>query len=221
MMTRSQIFRPGINTISRVSIFVGALILVQLILILIVFFRSNYWRQVNVPIQQPIPFSHQIHAGVIGTDCRYCHTSVAVSSFANIPPTETCVTCHSQVKQNSVYIQPVWQSLQTGESIEWIRVHDLPGFVYFNHSIHVNKGIGCSNCHGRIDQMPVVWKEQALFMGWCLDCHRQPEQYIRPVEEVYNMEWVAPPNQLEMGRELVQQYNIDVDRLSNCYICHR
>ncbi len=221
MTTRSQIFGPRINTIARVSIFVGALIVVELVLILIVFFRSNYWREVNVAVEQPIPFSHQIHAGLIGTDCRYCHTSVNQTAYANIPPTETCVTCHTQVKQDSPYIQPVWQSLETGLPIEWRRVHDLPDFVYFNHSIHVTKGIGCTECHGRVDQMPVVWKEEALFMGWCLNCHRNPENYIRPVEEVYNMEWVRPPNQIEMGQALIQEYNINVDRLSNCYICHR
>lgn len=221
MTTRAQIFRPGINTVARVSIFIAALIVVELLLVLIVFFRSNYWREVHVAVQQPVFFSHQIHAGVIGTDCRYCHTSVDQAAYANIPPTETCVTCHSQVKQNSPYLQPVWQSLATGDPIEWVKVHDLPDFVYFNHSIHVNKGFGCTTCHGRVDEMPVVWKQQALFMGWCLNCHRNPEQYIRPVEEVYNMDWVPPPNQGEMGRQLIQEYNINVDRLANCYICHR
>lgn len=221
MATRPQIFRPGTNTLARVSIFVGALIIVEILLILIVFFRSNYWRQVHIAIDQPVNFSHQIHAGVLGMDCRYCHTSVAQSPFASLPPTETCVTCHTQVKQNSPRVQPIWESLETGKPIEWVKVHDLPAFVYFNHSIHVNKGFGCTECHGRVNEMPVVWQEQALFMGWCLNCHRNPEKYIRPVEEVYNMEWVRPPNQIALGQKLVQEYNIDVNRLSNCYICHR
>lgn len=215
-----QIFRPNANLLARLSVFGGILLAVELILILGVFFRSNYWRQVNVAIEQPVPFSHQIHADQLGLDCRYCHTSVAESTYANIPATETCMTCHSQIAVNSTKLQPVRDSWATGLPVEWVKVHHLPEFVYFNHSIHINKGIGCSECHGQVNEMPVVWKEQALYMGWCLGCHREPERYIRPREEVYNMDYVHPANQLDVGRQLVQEYNVRVTQLTNCAVCH-
>lgn len=221
MERRPQLFRPRINKLARVTIFVGALIAVELLLIMIVFFRSNFWRQVNIAIEQPVAFSHYAHAGVVGTDCRYCHTSVDQSHFANIPPTETCVTCHTQVKRDSPRVQPIWQSWETGEPILWQRVHDLPDFVYFNHNVHVNNGVGCTECHGQVNEMEVVWKTEGLFMGWCLDCHRNPEQYLRPAEEVYNMDWQRPDDQLVLGQQLLKEYDINVSRLSNCYICHR
>ncbi len=215
-----QIFRPNANLLARLSIFGGILLVVELILILSVYFRSNYWRQVNIAIEQPVPFSHELHAGQMGIDCRYCHTSVAQSSYANIPPTETCMSCHSQVAVNSPKLEPVRASWSSNQPIPWVKVHHLPEFVYFNHSIHINKGVGCSTCHGRVDQMAVVWKEQALYMGWCLDCHRAPEKYIRPREEVYNMNYVPPADQLAQGQRLVQEYQIRKDQLTNCAVCH-
>jgi hypothetical protein len=218
-----QIFRPNANLLARLSIFGGILLLIELILIIGVFFRSDYWRQVHIAIEQPVPFSHQIHADQLGLDCRYCHTSVAQSSYANIPPTETCMTCHSQIAANSTLLQPVRDSWATGEPVRWVKVHHLPEFVYFNHSIHVNKGVGCTQCHGQVNQMPVVWKEEALYMGWCLDCHRAPEKYLRPRDEVYNMDYVAPPpaEQRALGQQLVQDYNVNVRQLTNCAVCHR
>ena len=141
---------------------------------------------------------------------------------ANIPPTETCMGCHSQIISRSEKVAFLWQSWETGNAIQWNKVHDVPDFVYFNHSIHVAKGVGCSTCHGRIDQMRVVYKTQPLFMSWCLDCHRNPEKYVRPREEIYNMAWTPPANQLEVGRRLVQEYNIRSSwELTNCAICHR
>jgi ferredoxin len=175
--------------------------------------------EVRVIREQPVPFSHKHHVSGLGIDCRYCHTSVETSSFAGIPPTATCMTCHSEIWTGSPMLEPVRASLRTNEPLRWTRVHDLPDFVYFDHSIHLAKGIGCSTCHGRVDQMPITWRENSLLMEWCLNCHRQPEQYVRPRSAVFQMDWVAPPNQLEAGRELVQTYHIR--KLTDCYICHR
>ena len=220
---KAQIFRPNANLIARLSIFGGLLLVAELVLMLGIYFRSNYFRQVDIAIEQPVPFSHQLHNDVLGIDCRYCHTSVAQSSFANIPAAETCMTCHSQVAINSPKLAPVRESFYTGKPVDWVKVYDLPDFVYFNHSIHVTKGIGCSNCHGQINQMPVVWQNQPLFMGWCLNCHRNPEKYIRPRDQVYNMDYVAPPEaeQLVLGTQLVAEYGVNKAQLTNCFVCHR
>lgn len=217
-----QIFPRNANRLAWLSVFAGLLLVAELVLILAVYFRSNYFRQINVAIEQPVAFSHQLHNGVLGIDCRYCHVSVNQSYFANIPATETCMTCHSQIKTYSPKIAPVVESYATGKPIEWNKVHRVPDFVYFNHAIHVNKGVGCSTCHGQVNQMPVVWQQQAMFMGWCLNCHRNPEQYVRPRDEVYNMEYVAPANQAALGRQLVAEYGImPADQLTNCWVCHR
>ncbi len=217
-----QIFPRNANRLAWLSIFAGLLLVAELVLILAVYFRSNYFRQINVAIEQPVAFSHQLHNGVLGIDCRYCHVSVNQSYFANIPATETCMTCHSQIKTYSPKIAPVIESYATGKPIEWNKVHRVPDFVYFNHAIHVNKGVGCSTCHGQVNEMPVVWQQQAMFMGWCLNCHRNPEQYVRPRDEVYNMEYVAPANQAALGRQLVAEYGImPADQLTNCWVCHR
>ncbi len=217
-----QIFPRNANRLAWLSVFAGLLLVAELVLILAVYFRSNYFRQINVAIEQPVAFSHQLHNGVLGIDCRYCHVSVNQSYFANIPATETCMTCHSQIKTYSPKIAPVIQSYATGQPILWNKVHRVPDFVYFNHSIHVNKGVGCSTCHGQVNEMPVVWQQQAMYMGWCLNCHRNPEQYVRPRDEVYNMEYVAPANQAALGRQLVAEYGImPADQLTNCWVCHR
>ncbi|MCX7792770.1 MAG: cytochrome c family protein [Chloroflexaceae bacterium] len=217
-----QIFPRNANRLAWLSVFAGLLLVAELVLILAVYFRSNYFRQINVAIEQPVAFSHQLHNGVLGIDCRYCHVSVNQSYFANIPATETCMTCHSQIKTYSPKIAPVVESYATGKPIEWNKVHRVPDFVYFNHAIHVNKGVGCSTCHGQVNEMPVVWQQQAMFMGWCLNCHRNPEQYVRPRDEVYNMEYVAPANQAALGRQLVAEYGImPADQLTNCWVCHR
>jgi hypothetical protein len=217
-----QIFPSNANLIARLSIFAVVLLVAELLLITGVYFRSNYYRQINVAVQQPVPFSHQLHNGVLGVDCRYCHVSVADSAFANIPATETCMSCHSQVATNSPLLEPVRQSYATGEPIAWVKVHDVPDFVYFNHSIHVNKGVGCSTCHGQVNNMPVVWQTQAFYMGWCLNCHRNPEQYLRPRDQVYNMDYTPPANQLEIGANLAREYGVmPPDQLTNCSVCHR
>ncbi len=181
--------------------------------------RSSYVTDVDTAKDQPVPFSHKHHAGGIGIDCRYCHTSVENSSFAGIPATETCMSCHSQIWANSPMLEPVRASFRENKSLEWIRVNDLPEFVYFNHGIHVTKGIGCVTCHGRVDEMPLTWRQQTLHMEWCLDCHRMPEKYVRPRDQVFSMEWKPDGDQLELGRKLVAEYKIR--KLTDCYTCHR
>jgi hypothetical protein len=155
----------------------------------------------------------------MGIDCRYCHTAVEKSAQAGIPPTKTCMNCHSMIWNQSPTLEPVRASLRTGQSIEWVKVNDLPDFVYFNHSAHVNKGVGCTTCHGAVDKMPLVWQHASLQMEWCLDCHRQPEKYVRPKEEVFSVAWKPPANQLEEGRRLVKDYEIRTR--TSCSTCHR
>ena len=217
-----QVFGPSANTISRVSIVVLLLLVVGGLGALDAYHRSSYVRYTHVPREQPVPFSHKHHVNM-GIDCRYCHTSVEESAFANVPPTQICMNCHSQIFTDSPLIKPVVESWETGKPIEWLRVHDLPDFVYFNHSIHVNKGIGCNTCHGQLDEMPLTWREHPLFMKWCLECHRNPEQFIRPKDEVYNLHYEPEGDQLELGLQLAEEYNVpkDTTRLTDCWICHR
>ncbi len=181
--------------------------------------RSPYQTREDLPRQQPVPFSHEHHVSGLGIDCRYCHTTVEESSFANIPATKICMNCHSQMWAVAPVLEPVRESYRSGRSIEWVRVNDLPEFVYFNHAIHVNKGFGCDTCHGRVDLMPLTWKARSLQMSWCLDCHRNPELYVRPKDRVFDMSYVPPPNQSELGKRLVREYNIQ--SLISCSTCHR
>jgi hypothetical protein len=214
-----QVFHHSTNTLSRLSIF-GALFAVALVLWAgREVNRSPYVTQANTAREQPVQFSHAHHVGGIGIDCRYCHTSAETSAMAGIPPTKTCMNCHSQIWSDSPMLEPVRASFRTGTSLQWTRVHDLPDFVYFDHSAHVNKGVGCSTCHGRVDQMPLMWQEASLYMEWCLDCHRQPEKYVRPMEEVFNPAYQPPPDQIELGRKLVAQYGIRPR--TSCSACHR
>jgi len=218
----AQIFHISTNTLSRITIFGAIFIIGALLWIIAELNRSSYNTGAYVAREQPVQFSHKHHVSDDGIDCRYCHTTVETSSFAGIPSTKTCMNCHSQIFADSPYLEPVRESWRTGRPIRWVRVHDLPDFVYFNHSIHVNKGVGCATCHGRVDQMPLVWQAESLQMEWCLDCHRQPERFLRPREEVFNMQWQPPRNQLEEGRKLAQQYNVrSVNDLISCYTCHR
>ncbi len=217
----AQIFHPSMKVISRASIVVVLLVVALISWVAAEIYRSGYTTEVNVPRGQLIPFSHEHHVNGLGISCNYCHTSVEQSSFAGIPPTHTCMTCHSQIWNTSPLLQPVRESYRTQRPLQWIRVNDLPDFVYFNHSIHVNKGIGCVTCHGRVDLMPLTWRANTLFMSWCLDCHRAPEKYLRPKEEVFNMTWKPKEDQLALGRRLIQTYNIRVHQLSDCSICHR
>jgi hypothetical protein len=216
-----QLFKKRANAIAKLVIFGGVGLVATVSVALYALARSDFWTEVDVPIEQPVPFSHQHHVGGLGIDCRYCHTSVEQSPFAGVPPTETCMTCHSQVWKDAPVLQPVRDSLQTGKPIKWTRVHDLPDYVYFDHSIHVNKGIGCESCHGRVDRMPLTAKAQPLYMRWCLDCHRQPQNFLRPTNEVVDMDYKAPVNQRAFGQELIAKNHVHTAGLTDCYTCHR
>jgi len=217
----AQIFHRSTNTLSRVSIFGALFVIAALSYGLALANRSAWVTQARVARDQPVPFSHKHHVRELGIDCRYCHTSVENAGFAGIPATQTCMNCHREIWAQSPMLEPVRSSFRTGESIEWIRVHDLPDFVYFNHGIHVQKGIGCTSCHGRVDLMNLTWQEASLQMEWCLSCHRNPEDHIRPRNQVFNMEWAPPANQHELGMQLVKEYRVRKDQLTNCSICHR
>ena len=215
----SQIFHHSTNTLSKLSIF-GALFLAAGTLWLVLEInRSPYVTQAGVAREQPVPFSHAHHVAGIGIDCRYCHTSVESSATAGIPPTKTCMNCHSQIWSNSPTLEPVRESFRSERSIEWVKVNDLPDFVYFNHSAHVNQGVGCTTCHGRVDRMPLMWQEASLTMEWCLDCHRQPERYLRPRDQVFNASYEPPADQLALGHALAQEYGIHTR--TSCSTCHR
>ncbi len=217
-----QIFHHSTNTIARVSIFGGVFFLGALLWVIQEINRSPYVTQAYVAVEQPVQFSHKHHVGDDGIDCRYCHTTVEQSAFAGIPPTKTCINCHSQLFADSPYLEPVRESWRSGKPIRWVRVHDLPEFVYFDHSIHVNKGVGCSSCHGRVDLMPLVWPVASLQMEWCLECHREPERFLRPRDQIFNMAWQPSANQLEEGRRLAKEYNIASRKvMESCSTCHR
>jgi hypothetical protein len=169
--------------------------------------------------EQPVQYSHRLHAGELGIDCRYCHTGVDKGASATLPPTQTCMNCHSTVKTESEMLAAVRESYATGMPIEWVRVHDLPDFVYFDHSAHVTRGVGCESCHGRIDEMEVVYQAEGLNMGWCLGCHRDPEPHLRPVDEVTTMGWTPGLDQRELGAQLREARNINPP--TDCSTCHR
>jgi hypothetical protein len=215
----SQIFHRSANTIARVSIFGAVFFIAGLLGLFAEVNRSPWVTQARVAREQPLQFSHERHVGGNGIDCRYCHTSVEESSFAGIPPTKTCMNCHTQIFANSPFLDPVRESFRTGRSIRWTRVHDLPDFVYFDHSIHLHKGVGCTTCHGQVDRMPLMWQDASLQMEWCLDCHRNPEQYVRPRETVFRVDYTPPPNQRALGTQLVADYQIQ--KLTSCSTCHR
>ena len=182
--------------------------------------KSPYVTEVDWIPSQPVPFTHQHHVSGLGIDCRYCHTSVEKSRFAGVPPTSTCMNCHSQIWSDAPMLEPVRESARTGKPIEWVRVNDLPDFVYFNHSTHVAKGVGCTTCHGPVGKMPLTWKGNTLYMGWCLDCHRHPEPYLRKDKsEVYNPFWTPPSDQKAVGASFKSDRNIQVN--IHCSTCHR
>lgn len=217
-----QIFHRSFNSISRLSILGGALLAGLVLLSIGALDRSSYNTGAFTDIQQPVQFSHKHHSGDDGIDCRYCHTAVETSSSAGMPPTKTCMNCHTQIWADSPYLEPVRDSWRTKEPIEWVKVHDLPDYVYFNHSIHVNKGVGCSTCHGNVANMPLIYQAQSLKMEWCLECHRQPELFLRPRDQIYNTEWQAPPDQEEKGLALKEEYKVlNAEILTSCSTCHR
>lgn len=218
----AQLFPRSMNVVAKMSLLGVPLVLAIVAWGCIIYTESSYGTGVADSVVQPVPFSHQHHVGVLGIDCRYCHTTVEHSSFAGIPPTKICMNCHSQIWVGSQILEPVRESYRTNQSLHWQKVYNLPGFVYFDHSIHIQKGIGCSSCHGPVDEMPFTYQEPTLLMQWCLDCHRNPEKNIRPRAEVFNMRYVQPDNQLELGRKLVKEYEVLApERITSCTACHR
>jgi menaquinone reductase, multiheme cytochrome c subunit len=172
---------------------------------------------------QPIPYSHALHAGKLGIDCRYCHNTVESTAFASIPPIETCMNCHTNIRNDAASLLPLREAWNPPyKPLQWIKVHDLPQYVYFNHSAHVNHGVGCIECHGRIDQMEQVYQAKPLSMGWCLDCHRDPGPHLRPKDQVTNMNWIPPEDPTQLARALLEGYRIhDTAYMTSCSTCHR
>lgn len=217
----AQIFHPSFNTLAKASIFGAVLLIAGLGGVVSEVYRSPYVTQVNVARDQPVPFSHEHHVSGLGIDCRYCHTSVETSSSAGMPSTKTCMTCHSQVWTNAEILEPVRASWREDKPLQWTRVHDLPDFVHFNHSSHVQKGIGCTSCHGPVGDMPLMWRNASLQMEWCLACHRHPEQNVRHRgKDVFDPHYKQPDDQASLGVELVKKYGIRKEQITNCSICH-
>lgn len=215
----AQIFHKSSNSLSRATI-VGFVVLAAAGAgVYELLDRSPYVDEQRVVLEQPVPFSHKHHVGEVGLDCRFCHSSVEHSSFAGMPPVSTCMTCHSQLFADSAMLEPVRDAARTGRPLKWVRVNDLPQFVYFDHSIHVRKGVGCASCHGPVDRMPLTWRQASLEMRWCLSCHEHPEKQVRPLDEVFAMNDRAPAAQEALGRRLVLEYHIQ--SRTDCVTCHR
>lgn len=215
----AQIFHRSTNTIARVSIYGALIVVVILGFALNVVNQTSYVTEAYNARPQPVPFSHKHHVGELGLDCRYCHSTVEVSSSAGMPPTQTCMACHSQIWTNAAILEPIRVSYRDSKPIEWTRVNAVPDFVYFNHSIHIAKGVGCTTCHGPVAEMNITWRAESLYMRWCLDCHNAPEKYLRPRSEVFNPYYQPPADQGALGRKLMAEYK--VQRLTNCTTCHR
>lgn len=215
----AQVFPRRANTVARGSLIGGLGLLLILSAAYWVYIRTPLFTGVGFQQPQPVPFSHQIHAGELGIDCRYCHTTVETEAFAGMPDTKTCMNCHTIVRNQDPLLAPIRDSFNTGKAMQWTTVNDLPDYVFFDHSIHINKGIGCSSCHGQVDQEPLMSKGASLQMGFCINCHMHPEQNVRPRDQVFNMSWKPPANQVQMGTQLVQEYHIQT-KLS-CSVCHR
>jgi hypothetical protein len=212
-----QIFHPSMNTVSRATIFGAVFILAVLGWLALEITRSPYVSGAYVIKPQPVPFSHRHHVADCGIDCRYCHTSVEESPSAGIPPTETCMNCHSQLWADSPMLAPVRDSYRDDKPLVWNRVHDLPDFVYFDHSIHIRRGVACATCHGELAEMPLTWKNATLYMEWCLECHRHPEEYIGPPEAVFAS---TTSRDAKPDKTNVAWKNKRGTLLTNCSLCH-
>jgi len=216
----TSLFRPIANLGSRVLLLGVAIALLGCFALIWFWPRSDYARNMNLAVAQPAPFSHEHHVSGLGLDCRFCHTSVEVSANAGMPPTYTCMTCHSQIWTNAALLAPVRQSLANDKPIIWNRVNDLPDYVYFNHGIHIAKGVGCASCHGDIARMPLTHKAKSLTMEFCLDCHRDPGPNLRPKEAIYDTRWVRAAD-TPAPETLRAQYKVGGRNLTECSICHR
>jgi hypothetical protein len=215
----AQVFPRYANALSRLTAVLGASLVVAGFWLWARIQRSPYTTDVRIAKTQPVPFSHAHHVDDVGLDCRYCHTAVESSRYAGVPPTATCMNCHRQIWSDAPMLEPVRESFRTGKSLEWVRIHDLPDFAYFNHQIHVARGVGCKSCHGAVDKMPLTWRTEPLTMGWCLDCHRDPAPHLRPREEVFDMAWTPPADQRARGEEIMAAHQIHPPQ--NCSGCHR
>lgn len=215
----AAVFPPWSNTATRVAILTIVASGFAALAAPMIWVRTPWARAQHDAADQPVEFDHRHHNHDDGIDCKYCHTTVYRAATAGIPSTEKCMGCHDQIWNQSPMLEVVRRSYFSGRPIPWNRVHQVPGFAYFNHGIHVNKGFGCSTCHGRVDQMPAVYQVAPLTMEWCLDCHRHPESYIRPLDQITNMDWTTGAHQAELGRELVSR--LGVRSLTNCTTCHR
>ena len=214
----AQLFRPRATTVARLILPVFLVVAVATIALVADYYDPVYKADAEVAPQQPVPFSHDHHVGGLGIACRYCHDSVETSMFAGLPATHTCMSCHSQIWTNAELLAPVRQSYETGEPLAWTNVYDLPDFVQFDHAIHVNNGVGCESCHGRVDRQPLTRQVRAMTMEWCLGCHRDPAQHLRPRDEIYTHGW--KDENPEPRPDLIDEYGIETDRLTNCSICH-
>jgi hypothetical protein len=214
------IFGPRANLCMNTALLAAAGLLVFLLALVWIVPVMGYNTQVKFIPPQPVPFSHKHHISGLGIDCRYCHTTVEVSKDAGMPPTETCMTCHSQIWTNAAMLAPVRDSLATGKPLRWTQVNTLPDHVYFDHSIHIAKGVGCTECHGPVGDMPMMWKAETLHMGWCLDCHRNPAPHLRPRDQVFNPHWQRTAD-TPSGKALMAEYHIHPQTLSDCSVCHR
>ena len=210
---------PKWTNILRPTLAVLLVLVPAYVVLLLAYGASPQTVAVGYQPVQPVPYSHALHAGQLGIDCRYCHNTVERAAFAAVPPTQTCMNCHSKIRATSPKLLPIRESFAKGTPVPWVKVHDLPDFVYFDHSAHVRRGVGCVECHGRVDKMEVVTQVERLSMGWCLDCHRAPARHLRPPEMVTKMDWVAPEDPEVYGTRLMQQNNIHPS--TQCWTCHR
>ncbi len=231
-----QVFPKGMNVLARVTLLGLPLLLSGGGIAGAAFYRSDYTTGTREVVEQPVPFSHKHHVSELGIDCRYCHTAYEKSASAGFPPTKTCMNCHQQMWTSANVLEPVRESYakdkEKGKPIAWTKIHNVPHYTYFNHSIHVAKGVGCVSCHGQVDQMNLLHQSKTLLMEWCLDCHRAPEKHLRPTDEITNMLFVPgmvkneatgqPHTQKSLGAELKTKHGIrEASVLTNCSICHR
>lgn len=217
----AQLFPPWATLVARIALVSLVVLPLAALGVLMALQYTPYVTGQTVTPAQPVPFSHEHHVGGLGIECRYCHTSVENSRFAGLPPTHTCMTCHSQLWTNAGVLEPVRRSLAENRPIRWHRVNELPDYAYFDHSVHVRNGVGCTTCHGPVDSMPLMRQAAPLTMGWCLDCHRNPAPNLRSESEIYAGHWTPPPDQERRGAELIRHYGIRTEHLTDCSVCHR
>jgi hypothetical protein len=217
----TQIFSPAADTWLRLFLAGGLALLGGGLVGVIGFAHSAYITSTDFRPRQPVPFSHKHHAGELGIDCRYCHSSVETGPQAGLPSTTTCMTCHSQIWTNAAMLEPVRQSLTRQQPIAWTRVAKLPDYVFFRHDIHIAKGVGCESCHGRIDTMPLTYRAKAFTMEFCIDCHRDPAPNLRPQDRIAEMGWKSPSDARKQGEAIAAHVGIRFGELTHCYVCHR